>query len=407
MSGNDTPVESTEVDFSLDGLSIDDFKSDKKRSEKEQAIIQGGDEDELERFRQEWRAEVKGRKGLGREAGVVQIKAEWPKRSGKQPDTAPKSPEIDQSPKKTTTSPIAGTARLPKSFPDRSPTQTARSLDAGPSRPKKAYSAVQLYAQAVENEQSGQLNDALMLYRRAFKIDGESPPIYYESAAHQADNVDRVYQKSLPKYAPEEEETETPTSTDIVSAAVPQDEAYSFQRHLQFQPDYEKTKTARKRSPLSILIDKASVPPQEAEFKPEEEDKPFPLALLPPELLEPIFNNLDVRALERFGTTCWHARLLSSRADIWKRRVQTLCRWPMVQEGISANELVERHDGEWRTTFIEEERVRMDGCYISVCHYVRPGSGDEWVAVTHMITYHRFLRFYPDGSVISYLTTDQ
>lgn len=203
MSGNDTPVESTEVDYSLDGLSIDDFNDDRKRSEKEQAIIQGGDEDELERFRQEWRAEVKGRKGLGREAGVVQIKAEWPKRAGKQPDPAPKSPEIDQSPKKTTTSPIAGTARLPESFPDRSPTQTARSLDAGPSRPKKAYTAVQLYAQAVENEQSGQLNDALMLYRRAFKIDGESPPLYTRALlttqTMSTESIRRVYPSMHPK----------------------------------------------------------------------------------------------------------------------------------------------------------------------------------------------------------------
>jgi F-box protein 9 len=225
--------------------------------------------------------------------------------------------------------------------------------------------------------------------------------------ANDLDNVDRVYQKSLPKYVAEEEETVTPTSTDIVSASVPQDEPYSFQRHLQFQPDYQKTKTTRKRSPLSSLIDKASTPVEEAEFQPEEEDKPFPLALLPPELLEPIFNNLDVRALERFGTTCWRARLLTFRADIWKRRVKTIYKWPMVHEGVSAEDLAERHDGEWRTTFIEEDRVRMDGCYISVCHYVRPGSGDEWVAVTHMITYHRFLRFYPDGTVISFLTTDQ
>jgi len=211
----------------------------------------------------------------------------------------------------------------------------------------------------------------------------------------------------LPKYVAEEEETETPTSTDIVSASIPQDEPYSFQRHLQFQPDYQKKPTTRKRSPLATILDKASVSPDEAVFLPEEEDKPFPISLLPPELLEKIFSNLDVRALERLGSTCWRARLLTSRAEIWKRRVQTLYKWPMVAEEVTANDLVERHDGEWRTTFIEEERVRMDGCYISVCHYIRPGSGDEWVAVTHMITYHRFLRFYPDGSVISFLTTDQ
>lgn len=220
------------------------------------------------------------------------------------------------------------------------------------------------------------------------------------------DNVDRVYQRSLPKHVAEEEETATPTSTDIVSAAVPVEEPYSFQRHLQFQPDYQKTQ--RRRSPLSTLLDKSSVPLDEAAFVPLDEEKPLPLASLPPELFEPIFNHLDVCSLERFGTTCWRARFLTSRADIWKKRVQTIYRWPMVTtQETTPQDLVQRHDGEWRTTFIEEDRVRMDGCYISVCHYVRPGSGDEWVAVTHMITYHRFLRFYQDGSVISFLTTDQ
>lgn len=252
------------------------------------------------------------------------------------------------------------------------------------------------------------------------------------------DNVDRVYQRSLPKYVPEELVDEsTPTSTDIVSASLPKDEPYSFQRHLQFQPDYQKTlpssitttdnintsgntNTPRKRSPLSIIFDNASVSIDDATFEPQDETKPFPLASLPAELLEPIFNNLDVASLERFALTCWRARYLTSRAESWKRRVTTIYRYPMIPRPLQttgmevdtrvnagALDLVKRHDGEWRTTFIEEERVRMDGCYISVCHYLRPGAGDEWVAVTHMITYHRFLRFYPDGTVISFLTTDQ
>lgn len=224
--------------------------------------------------------------------------------------------------------------------------------------------------------------------------------------------MDRVYQRSLPKPKADakEDEASTPTSTDIVSASAPKDEPYSFQRHLQFQPDYQKTHAhvTRKRSPLSALFDKASVPIDEAAFLPENEDKPLPLSTLPAELLEPIFSHLDVGSLERFALTCWRARYLSSRAAMWKRRTQEIYRWPMVtDEGTTAADLSRRHDGEWRTTFIEEERVRMDGCYISVCHYVRPGAGDEWVAVTHMITYHRFLRFCPDGTVISFLTTDQ
>ena len=170
-------IESTEVDLSLERLRIDDFSFDKKKSEKEQAIIEGGDEDELERFRQEWKAEVKGRRGL-RNYGIP-LRDLAAQETAKRVDGSVASPE--RSPKKSITSPIAENASLPDATVIRSPTQNGRPLDAGPSRPKKHYSAVQLYAQAVENEQAGQLNDALQLYRKAFKIDGESLPTFYAS----------------------------------------------------------------------------------------------------------------------------------------------------------------------------------------------------------------------------------
>jgi F-box protein 9 len=170
MSDTEPLIESTEVDLGLEGLRIDDFSFDKKKSEKEQAIIEGGDEDELERFRQEWKAEVKGRRGL-RNYGIP-LRESAAQELPKQVDRSVTSPE--RSPKKSITSPFAENANLPDATVVRSPTQNGRTLDAGPSRPKKHYSAVQLYAQAVENEQAGQLNDALQLYRKAFKIDGES-----------------------------------------------------------------------------------------------------------------------------------------------------------------------------------------------------------------------------------------
>jgi len=172
MSDTEPLIESTEVDLSLDGLRIDDFSFDKKKSEKEQAIIEGGDEDELERFRQEWKAEVKGRRGL-RNYGIP-LRESAAQETQNQVDRSVASPE--NSPKKSITSPSVENANLPDATVVRSPTQNGRTLDAGPSRPKKHYSAVQLYAQAVENEQAGQLNDALQLYRKAFKIDGEPLP---------------------------------------------------------------------------------------------------------------------------------------------------------------------------------------------------------------------------------------
>lgn len=33
-------------------------------------------------------------------------------------------------------------------------------------------------------------------------------------------------------------------------------------------------------------------------------------------------------------------------------------------------DLGRKYGAEWRTVLVEEERVRMDGCYIAVCHYM-------------------------------------
>lgn len=184
MSGAQTPTEVEDLDF--EGLTLDE-----QHKQQERAIIQGGDDDELERFRREWRAEVtkqrqpqpQGLPGKGKPGAAAEPPAH-------ERVTAPRSPET-----KTTTSRSTALARspspvksykLPENERDRSPTKvkapssfaTSRIHDptagatAGPSRPKTQYSAVQLYAQAVESEQSGQLNDALLLYRRAFKLDG-------------------------------------------------------------------------------------------------------------------------------------------------------------------------------------------------------------------------------------------
>jgi len=46
--------------------------------------------------------------------------------------------------------------------------------------------------------------------------------------------------------------------------------------------------------------------------------------------------------------------------------------------------------------------------YIANCHYVRPGlSENSWVNISHLITYHRYLRFFPDGQVLSLLVNEE
>jgi F-box protein 9 len=212
--------------------------------------------------------------------------------------------------------------------------------------------ALQLYTEAVEHEQAGKLNEALILYRKAFKFDGT-----FIHGTADPDNVDRLYARKAPP----------------VAAPTIQPE-YTFQRTIQTLPDY----TPTGQSSLSVLLAERS----DLAFIPFE-DRPIPIASLPLELLEPILYRLDVRSIERFAQTCWQARALTAKSLVWRRIVQRIYSAFMPGWG----QLADRHAGEWRTALIEEPRLRFDGCYISVCHYIRPGAGDEWVAITHMSKY--------------------
>ena len=70
-------------------------------------------------------------------------------------------------------------------------------------------------------------------------------------------------------------------------------------------------------------------------------------------------------------------------------------------------DLVKTYGVDFRRLYIETPRVRLDGVYIAACKYLRPGlSENAWIIVTHEILYHRYLRFFSDGTVLSLLTSD-
>ena len=177
----------------------------------------------------------------------------------------------------------------------------------------------------------------------------------------------------------EDSSIQTPSSLDIVSSSAPQDHPYSFQHHIQTAPDYEKLpspaypsqNTITRPSPLTSLLSKLPIAPSQTAFLPSDEALPFPLTRIPPEILDPILMHLSVADIERFGMTCWRARYLTSGSSVWKRLVSGIYRSPsMVPSGWKIMDAAARHGGEWRTALVEEERIRMDGCYISVCHYM-------------------------------------
>lgn len=381
-------------------------------------------DDELERFRREWKEEVAAKRPGVVDVGPVKwatapaAEDEARADKGKKKDTTlvssvlpdppaqpvPKSPvklsrvisseqrspererRAAVSPKKVTG--IGLPARLAGQGLETTP---AASESAGtipfraPRVRRNPLGAVEVYTQAVEAEQQGRLNDALKLYRQAFKMD---------------DNVDRAYQRQARAKAEAEAHTaaaaeeEGATSADIVDPRGPSEQEYEFTRHIQLEADYARPLAPTSR--LTALIDKyaaaKAVNPATGEewehsrfeeFAPQDLELPLPIANLPAEILDRIFRHLDVGAVERFGSTCWRARLLTGHSSLWHYLVKAVYKPPMLRD-VTVPQLVHKHRGEWRSVFVEEERLRMDGVYIAVCHYIRPGAGEEWVAITHM-----------------------
>ncbi|TYJ54452.1 hypothetical protein B9479_004868 [Cryptococcus floricola] len=418
----DTPSTSSTPDITDDFSRLDLHTPREQSSSSASSAIAAGkdkaDEDEeLERFRAQWRQELLAKKSEGGVNG--ETGESLPKKENREVEDV----EVDGKGKGKQVSPKATKAPQLPTFQDEddeAPTMGPLAHTVAPTInrahvPKKTLThkerAIQTYAKAVESEQSGQLNEALIHYRRAFKMDDEVDKLYTKSMAKAS--ADQLAEKAA---ISEDLMSEIPNSSDIISPSAPAEEPYSFQRHIQLDADYDKssalpsiaTSTAHK-SPLSTILGSLPINPWEFAFLPENDKLPIPIANLPAELIDPILAHLDVIWIERFASTCWRARYLTSGSMAWRRVCERIYRPPaMVPPGgvVKTQDLVKKHGGEWRTTLIEEERVRMDGCYIAVCHYIRPGAGEEWVTITHLITYHRYLRFYPDGSVISYLTTD-
>ncbi|SPO24071.1 related to F-box protein pof7 [Ustilago trichophora] len=120
-----------------------------------------------------------------------------------------------------------------------------------------------------------------------------------------------------------------------------------------------------------------------------------------------VLGGADWQSLEILGRTCWKFRLLTKSPSLWREIVRETYYPPILDPTLTLSTLYERHHSDWRTAFINQPRVRLNGCYIAACHYARPGlSEDAWVRVIHVVEFYRSIRFLPDGTALSLLTTD-
>ncbi|KAF7323693.1 hypothetical protein MKEN_00590200 [Mycena kentingensis (nom. inval.)] len=325
-------------------------------------------EDELARFRDEWKREVASRQhpahpstaaASGSAKRIRKIAADFTGFSLEHPDE-----------------PRPGPARLETVS---APPSTSAFFNAT-AVPASVRQALAVYKRAVEQEQRGNLDEALALYHQAFR---------------QEPNVDRVYMSgellagiNAAQAEPANEDGEGVTTTQREKALV----------------ESTQSKPVMTTSLASVVGEF----PQDVDWLPEDEKLPVHLKRLPEELLVMIIRRLDHTSIERFATVSRKARVLTLDSTVWRELVALVYKPPQVPNFESIVPVVAEYGSDFRRVYREHPRLRLDGVYIAVCHYVRPGlSENHWVNISHLITYHRFLRFFPDGKVLSLLANEE
>ncbi|KAJ7623170.1 hypothetical protein FB45DRAFT_924783 [Roridomyces roridus] len=324
------------------------------------------DLEELARFREEWKKEVQQRN-----AGPS---ASAPPPASTQ-SVKPFDFDLPEDNSSGTATPHAGPSSETISGPPR--LQPSGHFLNNVAIPPSVQRALAVYTRAVQHEQGGELDEALALYRQAFRMEP---------------NIDRAYQ----------------TQEMLASITSAEDAVDQLSTTLQRAVTIKSGASDAAPVVTGTLAQLLEGFPEYLVFEPEDEEQPIHLNILPEELLIIIIRKLDHTTIERFAAVSRKARLLTLDPGIWREFVVLTYKPPQVANVESMVPVVTRFQFDYRRVYIEQPRARLDGVYIAVCHYIRPGlSENTWVNISHLITYHRYLRFFPDGKVLSLLANEE
>ncbi|KAL1970133.1 hypothetical protein VTN77DRAFT_6538 [Rasamsonia byssochlamydoides] len=271
---------------------------------------------------------------------------------------------------------------------------------------REPRSALEHFEKAVQKEAEGNLGDSLSHYRKAYRLDS---------------SVDQTYRKKHfgSSKAP-------PSKDSNLSAATAKD-----------------TPDAREEGePLStpeLILSFANLPiPQAEPLIENTPPPPCPISKVPSDVLIEILKHvalMDPASFCRMALVCKRfAYHFAHEQHIWKSLCQgrkfgfagmhysfgcdvtgnplhTLGpRFTPFPRGVPVQ--IPKPLSTWSQVFQTFPRIRFTGIYISTVNYTRPGAASScqnitWNSPIHIVTYYRYLRFYPDGSVISLLTTTE
>ncbi|KAJ5653205.1 hypothetical protein N7490_000208 [Penicillium lividum] len=267
-------------------------------------------------------------------------------------------------------------------------------------------SALEHFERAVEKEAAGNLGDSLQHYRRAYRLDASVDKSYRNK--HYA----HVWKKPT-QPAPGAEDVPATTAAPVEIKNIPTNELIESFAQLpipQAEPLVENT------------------PPP-----------PCPIAKMPSEVISEILRYVALQDPATFGRVAlvckrlayhfaheqpiWRAVCQSPKfgfagmhytfaCDIHGLPIYTLdgSRYTPFPEGVPLE--IPKPLLPWSQVFQSFPRIRFSGIYISTVNYTRDGAQSSyqtvsWNSPIHIVTYYRYLRFYPDGSIVSLLSTTE
>jgi F-box protein 9 len=316
---------------------------------------------ELARFREQWKAEVRERQAAT--TSGAQIEPVTGASTAAARATSPARSDASVKPA-TLTNSLSASRRPATNVVAGASTVTTHASHGQSHLSPNLTRAVEVYRKAVFHEQHSQLDEALRLYRQAFRLDA---------------NVDRAY--FIEEQRTQERTVVQPVSHKKVPSTVSVDGVTREVQKLEVHKDKSFVTSGFLAQVLKNF-------PENLVFEPEDEKEGLPpINLIPDELLLQILRILDYTTIERFATVSRKARVLSLDSAIWRYSacllhvlciinicnrdfVQLAYKPPQIADDKSIANVVELYSLDYRRAYIEHPRLRLDGVYIAVCHYM-------------------------------------
>ncbi|KAJ3093050.1 F-box only protein 9 [Quaeritorhiza haematococci] len=297
------------------------------------------EQDELEAFRQRWRAEVQRARQASASA-TSSTTSDSQQQQTKSPKPTPKAAA-----KATATAPASPSAQLvPISE------KAVKSVDATTGAVASPPSALAIYARATRYERMGNLSAALADYREAHRLDA---------------NVEEAYRKAYVSgtlnIAVADHDTHHPSNDPTFFTY------YNFDDHTTTS-----TSDTRAESELDKLVKQFEL--MDIAFQPHRANKKGFFSALPSEIVLQCIKWAMYRDLSSYfslSLVCRKMFLLTQEKTLWRFMCERL-----QQRAVGCLTLTDElklYAGDWRLMFLEKPRVRFDGIYISRVNYLRTG----------------------------------